>query len=143
MNTIRPLSLMVLILLLIYVIADHTGMVEQVDNMVHQKEGWTKIDNGYYTTEIEKMHIFRVALLKDPESNSFNIYKGAMKKSAVDRMELVSVISIELSDKDQYKLATQITDEAKSFKCNTAIINGKIILYRTKSQSFGAFSRLN
>jgi hypothetical protein len=136
MNNLRPLTIIAFFLLLAFFIADRSGLITEVNNMVHEKNGWEKTDGGYVQTEIETMHIISVSLLKDPDSNTFNVYRGAMKKSAVDRMELMTVASIELVAEDLDMLPGKIIEQAEAFECNVAIVNGEMILHRSKALAF-------
>jgi len=134
MSKLRGLSIVILILLVSYVLADKSGFINYFDDMVHQRNGWVETNNGYSRTSVERIHRISVTLLKDPESKTFNLYEGAMKKAAVDRMELVTTLNLDVTDTDSIK--SVILSEAQKLKCNTAIINGKITHHRTTSESF-------
>ena len=124
----------ILIILVSYVCLEKSGLIQYFNTMINQEEGWAKTNNGYSRAYIKTTYIINIALLKDPEKNKFNMYQGAMKKTALDRMELVTIVTIEVSD--IAKLRSIAVKQAKKFKCNTAIINGIVSYHKAVSEGF-------
>lgn len=113
---------MVLFILLIGITLHHSGIIDHFNKIVNQEDSWVKNHNGYSRTYIETSYRFSVTLLKDPKASSLQIFEGAMKKAAVDRMELVTIEIIRVNDMSS--IPGKILKVAKEYKCNTAIING-------------------
>lgn len=134
MKKFQVILFIILIILVSYISMEKSGLIDYFNTMINQEEGWTKTNNGYIRTRIETTYIVNVALLKDPEKNSFNIYQGAMKKTALDRMELVTIITIEVSEVSEMKLIA--AKQAKKLKCNTAIVNGIFAYNKAVSEVF-------
>jgi hypothetical protein len=134
MKQFQAILFIILIILVSYIGMEKSGLINYFNTMINQEEGWTKTNNGYIRTRIETTYIISTSLLKDPEKNSFNIYQGAMKKTALDRMQLVTIVTIEVSEISEMKLI--LAKQAKKFKCNTAIVNRIFAYNKAVSEAF-------
>lgn len=134
MRKLISVALLALMISTTVVLLHKSGIVQDFGDAIHQRNGWKEIPNGYSKTIIETMYVAHIAILKDPQKTSLNIYEGAMKKSAVDRMELQTVTIIRVMDlKD---LRPKITAEVNRLGCNTAIINYISTSNVTKTKAF-------
>jgi len=142
MIKLRSITLTILFALVFYVLADKSGIIDEINNAVHERNGWKQVHNGYSKTEIKVIKYIHVSFLKDPEKKDFNIYQGTMKKDAVDRMKHIEDNIIEF-DSDEKVVREVLQDKAKALGANTVIINSMYNSVVTVAKGFGigTFSR--
>jgi len=133
----RSLPIIVLILTVVYVLADHSGLIESFDNIIHERDGWVQVDPGTYTkTELVHMTKCDYSILKDPEANNLQIFRGAVKKVALERMKyLQDGVIVE----PQQNIEAELRKICKLEGGNTVIINIEKTWQQTHTQSLSMF----
>ena len=123
---IRVMTLTVLIMLTLYLLLDNSGML--LDFQFTPIQPQIEITYEPIQTEIARFTIVNVSFLKDPTTKEQNVYRGAMKKSALDRMKLIRSETLEFSDKES--ISDKIAERAHKLGANVIIIDNKMELYR-------------
>lgn len=135
MKKLKALSLIIIIILVAYVAADQSGMIDYFTSIVNEEDGWKKTGPSTYT-KIMTSTYWHYSLLKDPEpKKKFQLLQGAIKKSAIDRMEYVLSSKIEIFDHQSYEdIKDDLKFIASSQGCNTVIIDAKSGLLRSQTK---------
>lgn len=129
MKVIRPLSLTILVLITVYLLADECGIVEDFTGIQYEEVndhhgiGYRAANN-----KSELVYIFHVSFMKDPETKEFNIYKGAMKKSALDRMTHIEDATLTVKESDT--TGVQMVLAAKKLGANVVLINSSLSQFK-------------
>jgi hypothetical protein len=138
MNRTRVLF-MILFVLVVGVLLVDSGIPEYFSDVVHERNGWRKTTYGYAKQTIMHNYTYYYTILKDPEPPNENcevaVYSGAMKKSAVDRMELIESSSITANSSFE-DLRKQIEKICKEKGGNTIIIDGQAVTASTEVKSW-------
>jgi hypothetical protein len=131
MIKIRALSLSVLLIVLAYALLDLSGLASEFNDTINQKNGWAKTatPNGVVYSKINTKIEAHITFLTDPEVNEFKIYRGTMKKEAVDRMTFLESKLIKTDGSSREDLDEMIKKIGQSVKANTAIIDA---VYQSK-----------
>ena len=126
---VRCLLLTILIGFTVYLLMDRAGMMEEFNSNLSAPEA--TIGFGASQSGLEMVTVVNATFMKDPEGSSeIQVYKGAMKKSAVDRMTILKEEQFEISE-DEIVVAALGT-YAQSVGANAVLINNTFNLYRTK-----------
>ncbi len=124
---LRPLTIVVLILLVVYVLADITGMANHFNDVVNQRNGSVKTTNGSYVKHVTiYKHYWHYSILNDPKATKFQLFRGAMKKSALERMTYIGDDVIRLQKDEPWdEIKDRLKLIAMNKNGNTIIINGE------------------
>lgn len=124
----RALTLSILMTLVFYVLFEDAG-IAKIFNENTKSANQTTVSQYH---EIEIVDTYEVSLLNDPKVKEFKIYRGAMKKSAVDRMKYIGSMTLEFSAGATDLIVEKVIKAiAKKYGGNVAIID----LQTTTSQS--------
>ena len=115
---LRSLSLLILMALVAYVACEDTGIAKTF----HQNNP-IEIEQEQ-RTKIVVTQVYRVAILKGAKFKEFTIFRGAVKKRALDGMELIAILEIKFSDGVTDLIVNKVIESvAKDYDCNVAIID--------------------
>lgn len=117
---LRGLTLTFLLVASFYFLADRSGLV---DNFNKNFTEVPQIQNPTLSSKIQNTTSLCVSFLRDPEVNEFKIYRGAMKKAAVDRMDHLKTMTIVEVNKSAKEIEAKLEALAKSLKANAVIID--------------------
>ena len=130
---LRLLSLAILIMLTLYLLLDDAGMLEEFEQTLTSQQSKVitqEIVLADYATE--KVKVYNISFLKDPATKENNVYRGAMKKEALDRMTLLQTETFEIVEKDNDSGFSEVTNRAAKLGANTIIIDNEMTLFRSK-----------
>lgn len=141
MKGLRPLSIIILMLLVAWIAADLSGLDDYFNDMINERNGWKKGPIGYSRVTIVNTYWTKAAILKDPNSNKLSLYQGAIKKKALDRMEFLKLVIVEIKETDanlNYASMTidKLKEEAKKNGANVVAIHSQGIIKSARSESF-------
>lgn len=118
-----------------YIGVKESGFVQEFNNAIHCQDGWKKEDNGWSKTKIITEHYVSYSLLKDPETENVRVLRGAIKKKALDRMNLVYTGFLKLEKKNE--MEKKLKKIAKKKNCTIVAINNTSTLTKTETKAFG------
>ena len=115
-------------------------MVEYLNDIIHERNGWVKNSSGGYVKhQIITKETYYYSILKDPEAKeNFQIYRGAMKKTAVDRMAYImdhTIVRQKGESDQEFEGRLKLICHYKGG--NTVIINGRVQTSSVKISGFG------
>jgi len=142
MKVLYKLTLIGLLILLGYFALTESGLIDHFNNVVNEKDGWTRTSKGNYRKEVEvRYHLVDAAILHDPNGNEIKIYRGHVKKSATDRMNLIGIVQVKFEDRDGGVTADNsinmlLKKEAKKNGANIVIVQSSGIYYENEVQTY-------
>jgi len=130
---LRLLSLAVLIMLTLYLLLNDAGMLEEFEQtLTSQQSNIATQDIVLADYATEKITIYNISFLKDPATKENNVYRGTMKKEALDRMTLLHTETFEIVEGDNDNTFDKVTKRAAKLGANTIIIDNEMTLFRSK-----------
>jgi len=129
----RALTLSILMMLVSYVMFEEAGIASVFNERINgEAEVAVTMDRPI---RVQVISSYSVSVLKDPKVKEFKIYRGTMKKSAVDRMEYIGQMKIDFSAGATTLMVEAVIETvAKKYGANVAIIDN----YTTKSAILGS-----
>ena len=113
---LRSLSLLILMALVAYVLCEDTGIAKTFN------QNPIEIDSQQ-STEIVVTQVYRVGMLKGDKFKEFTIFRGAIKKNALDGMEFIGTLEILFPDGATDLVVNKVIEEvAKKYGGNVAIV---------------------
>lgn len=116
---VRALTLSILIALVSYVMLEDAGIAKTFNESISAPN---EMSASQYKIKI--VDTYEVSLLNDPKIKGFKIYRGTMKKSAVDRMEYIGSMILDFSAGATDLVVEEVIKAvAKKYGGNVAIID--------------------
>jgi hypothetical protein len=132
---------LILVVLVAFIAVNESGLDEYVNAMVNEEDGWQEVKNGYERSMLIITDYVHGALLKDPKSNEINIYTGAIKKEALDRMTFIELVTVRCEREDgidcEEVLIKKLKLEAKESGANVVAVQISGTTQEFRSESFG------
>ena len=122
MNRIRSIILLILIMAVIYLLCDMSGIVEQFNTISNHSR-----NSSYYGTETKIIYSYDLSIMKDQNQTGIKIYTGTIKKDALDKWEYLydTTLVLELND----------VHEDIMLKAMAKVHGGNIIIINSSSRA--------